>query len=322
MNYIAWGASKLLELYIAETPDHSVQFCVDSYSKKLNVLGVPIVRPEAVDFSSLNGSKVVIFAASSEAVQGIFSMLTLKGLKFNCDFILYSTLFFARFNQKLEQYFSITVAPQLCRRYEAFILNSKMPHHTTVLATVLLDALLEQIEGSLVPGAIVEVGAYEGGNAMALLMLSHSQNALLRKYYVMDSYEGFPELSSLDPKSFTAGAYATGTPSEHISNQFAAFDNVTVVKGFVPESFSCLPKQESYALVFFDCDLYEPAIATFEFMWAKISPGGFLVVHDYCAEAGGFEGVKTAVDQYFSNLPVPVVVFSENTMAVIQKPWF
>ena len=321
MSYVAYGASKLLELYIADTPIHGVELCLDSYSAKSNVRGVPIVRPADFNFSSLDGKVLVIFAASSEAVQSIFSMLTLKGLKFGEDFILYSTLFYEKFKQKLDAQFGIIVERDLCRRYEAFALNSKMPHHTTVLGTALLDALLERLEKTSVPGKIVEVGAYEGGHAMALLMLSMNQNALRREYFVMDSYEGFPELSTLDPKDLKAGTYATGTSFEQIANQFSIFENVKIIKGFVPESFARLPLAARYALVFFDCDLYEPAVATFEFMWEKISPGGFLVVHDYCAEEGGFEGVKIAVTQYFGDLPVPVVVFPENTMAVIQKPW-
>ena len=45
-----------------------------------------------------------------------------------------------------------------------------------------------------------------------------------------------------------------------------------------------------------------------------------MVVHDYCTEIGGFEGVKVAVREFFGELPVVVVEFFENTMAVIQKP--
>ena len=196
------------------------------------------------------------------------------------------------------------------------MLNSIKPHHTTVLGTVLLDAVVNQIHQASVPGAIMEVGAYEGGNALALLILNPITAG--RRYYVMDSFEGFPEISDCDPSRVRAGDYATKTPYEQILNGFAGFDNTLVIKGFVPESFANLPENSVFSLVFYDCDLYQPALDTFKFAWDKLSPGGYMVVHDYCAEAGGFEGVKAAVDEYFGK--AIVVPFPENTMAVIQKP--
>ena len=318
MKYIAWGASKLLELYVAEKKDHGVAVCIDSYSTRSNILGVPVVRPDDVNFDDLSGTVIVIFAASSGAVQSLFSILTLRGLKYGKDFILYSTLFFPAFAEKFYSRFGLQVDRDACRRYEAFVLNSIKPHHTTVLGTVLLDAIINRIHQASVPGSIMEVGAFEGGNALALLMLN--KKVASRHYFVMDSFEGFPEVSDCDPSQILAGDYATKTPYEQILNGFAGFDNIEVIKGFVPASFASLPEDSIFSIVFYDCDLYQPALDTFRFAWDRLSPGGYMVVHDYCAEAGGFEGVKAAVDEYFGGLPVTVAEFFENTMAVIQKP--
>lgn len=318
MKYIAWGASKLLELYIAGKEDHGIVACVDSYSTKSNIVNVPIVRPGDMNLNDLNGAVIVIFAVSSGAVQSIFSILTIKGMRYGKDFILYSTLFFPDFAEKLHSCFGLEVDIDTCRRYDAFVLNSIKPHHTTVLGTVLLDAVVEQIHQASVPGAIMEVGAFEGGNALALLMLNNVVAG--RRYYVMDSFEGFPEVSDFDPSRFVAGDYATITSYEYILNGFAEFENTEVIRGFVPASFANLPEDSVFSLVFYDCDLYQPALDTFKFAWSKLSPGGYMVVHDYCAEVGGFEGVKAAVDEYFGGLPVTVVAFPESTMAVIQKP--
>ncbi|MGZ4991977.1 MAG: TylF/MycF/NovP-related O-methyltransferase [Methylobacter sp.] len=318
MKYIAWGAGKLLELYVAEKKDHGVISCIDSNSTRSNILGVPVVRPDDINFGNLDGAVIVIFAISSAAVQSIFQILTLKGLKYGKDFILYSALFFFDFAEKLYFDFGLQVDKDTCRQYEAFVLNSIKPHHTTVLGTVLLDAVINRIHQESVPGMFMEVGAFEGGNALALLMLN--KHAASRRYYVMDSFEGFPEVSDLDPSRCGAGDYATKTPYEQILNGFAEFDNIEVIRGFVPTSFANLPEDSVFSLVFYDCDLYLPALDTFKFAWNKLSPGGYMVVHDYCSETGGYEGVKAAVDEYFEGLPVTVVDFFENTMAVIQKP--
>lgn len=318
MRYLAWGASKLLELYLEDNPGHEFAVCVDSYSTRADICGVPVVRPESIDFAKLDGKVIVVFAASSTAVQAIFSILTRKGLRYRKDFELYSSFLFHDFAERARTAFGLAIGDDACRRYEAFVLNSIKPHHTTILGTVLIDAMMEQIDRTAIPGAIAEVGAFEGGNALALLTLNRCLSD--RRYYVMDSFEGFPEISTQDPSAFGLGDYATKTPFEQIVNGFCEFDNVIVVKGFVPDSFSLLPDDIRFSLVFYDCDLYQPALDTFRFAWDRLNPGGYMVVHDYCAEAGGFEGVKVAVHEYFDTLPVTMVDFPQNTMAVIRKP--
>jgi hypothetical protein len=318
VKYIAWGASKLLELYLENNLSHGVVSCIDSYSLRTNISGVPVIRPDDVDFGNLNGYVIVVFAASSVALQAIFSILTRKGLRYQKDFILYSTLFYPGFVAKLKTSFGLETDSNTCSRYESFVLNTIKPHHTTVLGTVLLDSVVNQLNRESVSGAIAEVGAFEGGNALALLMLNPAVSD--RRYYVMDSFEGFPEVSQLDPSAFGVGDYATHTPYEQILNSFSQFENVEIVKGFVPDSFGKLPRDVTFSLVFYDCDLYQPALDTFRFSWDKLNLGGYMVVHDYCAEAGGFEGVKAAVQEFFGMLHVPVVYFPENTMALIHKP--
>lgn len=318
MKYVAWSASKLLEIYLAKKEDHGFIACVDSNSTKFAIEGVPVIRPDDVNFDQLQDVVIVIFAVTSAGMQAISRLLTSKGLRYGMDFILCSTLYFPDFAQKLYLNFGLCVDKETCMRYEAFVLNSIKSHHTTVLGTVLLDSIISSTSLASVPGMILEVGAYEGGNALALLMLNKAVSS--RQYCMIDSFEGFPEISENDPTDYGAGYYATKTPFEQIVNDFSGFDNTMVIKGFVPSAFSNLPEDAVFSLVFYDCDLYQPAIDTFKFSWDRLSPGGYMIVHDYCAEVGGFKGVKAAVNEYFVGLQVTVVDFFENTMAVIQKP--
>lgn len=71
--------------------------------------------------------------------------------------------------------------------------------------------------------------------------------------------------------------------------------------------------------MFYDCDLYQPALDTFEYFWDKIIPGGFMLVHDYIAEEGGFTGVKKATDEFFKPKGVVIHPIWETTMALITK---
>jgi len=316
MSYIAWGASKLLELYVRNNSRHGVELCIDSHSEKKELLGIPIVRPNEVNLRNTD-KQIVIFAVSSTGVQAIFSILSRLGLKYLGDFILYSDLFFEGFKAKVNMSFGIDVADDLLRKYTAFVLNSKKPHHTTILGTVLIATLLDDVLHRQVAGDVLEVGAFEGGNALALLTLQSRLSA--RHYYILDSFEGFPQISNKDPQNFGAGDYATGTPVEEIVNGFKTFGNATVIKGFVPATFAHLSETQRYSVVFYDCDLYQPAIDTFQYAWDKLSTGGYMVVHDYCVQEGGFDGVRQAVDSYFGKLTVQVIPFFENTMAVIKK---
>jgi hypothetical protein len=58
-----------------------------------------------------------------------------------------------------------------------------------------------------------------------------------------------------------------------------------------------LPDQD-YAAVYYDCDLYEPAVESLRYFFPRLLPGGFFLVHDYLPKLGGFDGVKLAVDEF------------------------
>ena len=71
--------------------------------------------------------------------------------------------------------------------------------------------------------------------------------------------------------------------------------------------------------LFYDCDFYLPALDTFDYFWDRIVPGGYLLIHDYEAEEGGYAGVKKATDEFFGPRKIKFPSFYENTMAVIRK---
>ena len=141
-----------------------------------------------------------------------------------------------------------------------------------------------------------------------------------RPFYIFDSFEGFPELSQNDPETKKAGDYKIETSYENILDNFSMFPFAHVIKGFVPGTFSSLPKHERYGLVFYDCDLYDPALATFEYFWDRLMPGGYMLIHDYVAEKGGFLGVRKATDEFFKPRNIAVQEFWENTMGLAIKP--
>ena len=70
---------------------------------------------------------------------------------------------------------------------------------------------------------------------------------------------------------------------------FSVLEQVKVIKGFIPGTFSQLPANKAYSLVFYDCDLYQPALDTFEYFWGRVSHGGIVLVHDYFSSLAGLK---------------------------------
>ena len=317
---VAWGCSKLLELYLDNSSEKkSFEFIVDSntslHGKK--VKGLEVKSPKEIFDNSTKETVVIIFAVSNLAIQSILKELNHYGFILGNNVFLYSDLFFDSYEKKTENIFKTKADKKLYSFIKAFALSSNMPIHTTFLGNLLFLELLVNLEKKKSKFAVAEVGAYCGGNALIALSFLSQRETL--PYYIFDSFAGFPVLSEFDPKSLKKGDYTVERSFENIQDIFSSYNNAYIIKGFVPESFNQLNPKEKYGLVFYDCDLYQPALDTFDYFWDKIIPGGYLLIHDYYTEEGGFTGVKKAVDEYFTDKKVTIHGFWENTMALIIK---
>jgi len=312
---IAWGMSKLLEMYLHETETNSFSYCIDNFSNEDNISGIPIKKFDSLLKEKRGFFQIIIFAVSNSSLQEITSQLNQMGLYYKKDFIYYSDFFYNSFVKKAEKYLSFKFDPRVYQFSLSFNLNFKTLIHTTILGTWLFLEIMDHIND--IDGQIAEVGAFQGGNA--LCALNFMTKLTPKKFYIFDSFEGFPELSKFDPQNFKKGHYNIKTTFQEIRNTFLLFPEARVIKGFVPSTFNKITKDEKFSLVFYDCDLYQPALDTFEFFWDKIVPGGYLLIHDYETEEGGFAGVKKATDEFFKFRGVKLFSFFENTMAVIKK---
>jgi len=314
---IAWGDSKILNLYLQDTQENPFSYCIDSYSNNKDIEGLPIVNSDSLKNENKDSVLIVIFAVSNNALRNIASILSNMDYRYKENYIFYSDFLWESFSKKF--YNSMGWFPDYNTYLYvlSFTLNSLKPIHTTILGSVVF---LECIKKNLdMPGDIAEVGAFEGGNALCSLNHCYPKMKKHNKYYyIFDSFEGFPELSEHDPICRKKGDYCIETSFKEIENGFNIFSNVNVVKGFVPGSFQIIPEKTVFSVVFYDCDLYQPALDTFNYFWNKIESNGFLIIHDYRYEKGGFEGVRKATDEFFGSA-TPVISFYETTMGIIKK---
>ena len=312
---IAWGNSKLLKMYLSQVKQNPFDYCIDDFTKEIETSGMPIIKSGSIEKEKPNTFQIVIFAVSSRSLQEISLKLNRMGLGYGADYIFYSDLFYDDFVSKVRSSLGFELDPRIYSFALSYTLNSRVLIHTTLLGTWLFLEMLKKLDN--VAGQIAEVGAFQGGNS--LCSLNFMATLKPKMVYILDSFDGFPELSKNDPNKFSKGDYKIETSFQEIRDSFSFFPNSRVIKGFVPATFKELRKSEKFSLVFYDCDLYEPALDTFDFFWDRIVPGGYLLVHDYQVEEGGFTGVKKATDEFFAPKDVAVHSFFENTMAVIKK---
>jgi O-methyltransferase len=77
--------------------------------------------------------------------------------------------------------------------------------------------------------------------------------------------------------------------------------------GYFPDSAVGL-RENNYALVNMDADLYIPTKAGLEYFYPRISPGGVIMIHDYNEK---WEGLMKAVDEFAATIPEPLVVIPD-----------
>lgn len=297
-----WGCSKLLEFYLERHPDHPFEFVVDSYYPESSFNGLPVVRPDAV--SKYNGKMIVIFAVTSKATQAILAELQRHGRVLGSDVFLYSDFCWEEFSAKVK---GLTgEVPEYHPIVKSFYLNSVLNASATIAGSVLFLELLKRTSGS-----VAEVGVYNGSNVIL------GANHTARPYHAFDTFEGFPALSKHDPVDRKVGDMKGDASFGSIRDNLSVFPFVHIHKGSVPDTFNGLP-EEKYGLVFYDCDLYQTALDTFEYFWKRMLPGGYLFIHDYFAEKGGYTGVREAVDEFFPD--ESKAEFWETTGCVIKKP--
>jgi O-methyltransferase len=123
-----------------------------------------------------------------------------------------------------------------------------------------------------VPGAFAEVGVWRGEMSAFLHRLAPH-----RQLFLFDTFSGFPDRDL--PEGSTDSRFRD-TSEEAVRRRVGPADNVVLRPGYVPETLAGL-EDERFAFVLLDLDLFEPTRVSLEFFYPRLSPGGYLVMHDY-----------------------------------------
>jgi len=146
-------------------------------------------------------------------------------------------------------------------------------------------------------GDVWECGVYKGGTA-AMLAKVITESGLPKKLFLFDTFTGMPATDK-DRDLHQEGDFSD-TSAEKVEAFINAPDVAILRKGFIPETFSGLESRR-IAFAHIDVDIYRSVVDSLEFIWPRLSPGGFIVFDDY-----GFPscpGALQAVDEFFAKTP-------------------
>lgn len=152
-----------------------------------------------------------------------------------------------------------------------------------------------------VPGDLIECGAWRGGSCIFMRAVLAAYGVTDRIVWVSDSFEGLPKpdmsLYPAEAGHFWAGGEMAVSVDE-VRRNFLRYglldEQVKFLKGYFKDT---LPKApiERLAVLRVDGDLYQSVTETLQFMYPKVSVGGYVILDDY---GDHLPPAKQAVDDY------------------------
>ena len=161
-------------------------------------------------------------------------------------------------------------------------------------------------------GAVAEIGVYKGNCAS---VLAHYARRFGRALYLCDTFDGF------DPRQFERDM-GPGKESAFKDTSLAVakgrvgnYPDVRWVVGMFPDSLTDEMREDRYAFVHLDCDIYEPTAAGLTFFWPRLTPGGVIFVHDY--GSGHWPGATRAVEEFVASAKVEGVLLPDAAGSIL-----
>jgi hypothetical protein len=115
-------------------------------------------------------------------------------------------------------------------------------------------------------------------------------------------------------RSSRAGAFRD-TTLEAARKVVGDYDGNRWLVSTFPESLDDRIRNDSFAFVSLDCDLYEPIRAGLDFFYPRLPCGGYIFVHDY--SSGFWPGVRKAVDEFTAQAGITGVLLSDVSGSIV-----
>jgi hypothetical protein len=159
------------------------------------------------------------------------------------------------------------------------------------------------------PGAMAEVGVFEGGSAR---MMCEAKGDV--RLHLFDTFEGLPEATAVDATCHRNKAKLYACSLESVHAYLAGYPNVFFHKGLFPGSAAGLAEDETFSFAHIDVDLYESTLECLKFFYPRMIPGGIILSHDYSILAG----VRKAFAEFLADKPEGLIELPSTQCMVIK----
>lgn len=187
-----------------------------------------------------------------------------------------------------------------------------------------LDLVSREIADRNVPGAVAELGVFRGDFAALVNKVFPD-----RTLYLFDTFKGFVEEDILAEQGGDEGGVYSArgrvdvggfckTSVDVVMKKMAHPEKCVIREGVFPETVLGL-EDTTFAFCSLDVDLFQPTLAGLEFFYRRLSPGGYIFVHDY--NNRHYRGVRAAVQQFCAREEIAFFPLPDmGGTAVIIKP--
>ncbi len=162
-----------------------------------------------------------------------------------------------------------------------------------------LQACVETVLRDNIAGDFIETGVWRGGATIFMRALLKRAGETQRIVWVANSFEGLPVPTDAKDGMDLSHVEILAAPLEQVKDNFARFglldEQVRFLKGWFADTLPSAPIK-SLAILRLDGDLYSSTTDALEALYAKVSPGGFVIVDDY----GTWPSCKRAVDDFLA----------------------
>ncbi len=198
--------------------------------------------------------------------------------------------------------------PPYNKQVEVQIRSSVDPIRYGMMALAIHNIQEESIEGNF-----AEVGVFRGETSRYLHLFAPN-----RTLYLFDSFKGFPAkfLDNAENNRYATDNRFRDTSLDVVKRNLGDLHNIIFKVGIFPETATGM-ENDRFAFVLLDMDLYKSTLAGLEFFYPRVTPGGYIFVHDYHSTE---KGVKQAVTEFLKTRPErPIAIPDVQGSIVIRK---
>jgi hypothetical protein len=140
------------------------------------------------------------------------------------------------------------------------------------------------------------------------------------EFFLYDAWEGMrPDLLTLSERR-SDGSYAYLDIDNTKKNlSYCGNDDFIFNKGYIPESFSVYRNPEKLAWMHIDLNSSIPTIASLDYFWDRLLPGGLVLLDDFAWP--GYEDTRTEVEKWSEHRGLDILQFPTGQALITKSVW-